>query len=521
MRQFIFHLSSLLLLTFVSFCSVAQSRDTIYLTGQTAAGKADSISVIISQNLVAQGKVVINKNDTIPFKVTQYSKPDLYLKSDSVYKKIKKDSLFKKSDSLYKKTKLHKIKTDSVYKAQAKLFKKSAFDFQRSRRLDSLKGLNWKTDSIRIKGNLQRLKSDLQRIKEDSARRNKNLQKKVISMEVSCPKNGTVSLVNMGRKLIIKTINAEKVKLETTIFAQADFKPKDIDWQQTMNILVEKNKNKIEIRRTNTKPVKAGHTINDANKTDGKNNVTEPEKYRVDNKSPLTVYVPPGVKLEIESRYNELTIMNNLVSVELDLTNTNLQMLDADKAVIKSRYGSVKAGAIKEADIDLLNCKFFSGNLDKLKINSKYSTVTFQNSRTIDIKSLSDQYHIAKADNITASKSFGKLNIDQLGNSIQLTGSSADLEIRTIDATAKLVQVNNKYADVKLPVVKLLNYTVKFDGINSNVFTPFEKIRTVASDSPKNSPTVFNTAFAKTVGDVKNDFTAFVVNCASCSVDFR
>lgn len=562
MQQLIFRLLPVPLFFLLAFKGMAQNKDTVYLIQNGVNVKSDSIRSSDGVLHVSGGHVYQLKSDTVPL----YKRHQAYVSSDSVYRKndsfyrkmstwtvqqsrrmdslkrlnfksdssyrrtkvfhVKKDSMFRKNDSLFRKKQILFKKNDSLFRKSDSLYRRTkTLNAAQSRRMDSLKRLNWKTDSVRIKGHLQKLKSDLNRIQSDSVRQIKNLQKKVISMEVSCNKNGTVSIVNLGRKLTIKTTNEDKVKLETYVFVQAGFDPKDVDWQKTMNILVEKNKNDIEIKRTNltskiaiaggqaSKGLSSGITSSSSVES----NIAEDKKYRVDKKSPLVVYVPAGVKLEVESRYNELLIMNNMTSVDLDLLNTDLQMQDADKAVIKSKYGTVKTGAIKNADIDLLNCKFISGNLNKSEINSKYSTVTLLNSGTIDIRSVSDQYNIASADYVTVNKSFGKMNIAQLGTSIKFTGSSADLEISAIDASATLVQVENKYADVKLPVEKLSNYTVKFDGISSKVFTPFEKVKPIASDSTYSS----NTSFTKTMGDVKKDFTAFVVNCLSCSVDFR
>lgn len=563
MQQILFRLLPVPVLFLLAFKGMAQHKDTVYLIRNGVGVKPDSIHSIETPVHVSGQNVYLLKSDSVPL----YKKNRHYIASDSFYRKndsfyrrtkafhVKKDSLFRKNDSLYRKAKYLQAKqyaqfkkNDSVFRKNHFIFKKNDSLFRRTdslfrrndsmfrrtktwspaqfRQMDSLKRLTWKIDSVRIKGHLQKLKSDLQRMKTDSVRQLKNGQKKMISMELSCHKNGTVSIVNLGRKLVIKTTSDEKVKLETFVFAQPGFDAKDVDWPKTMNILVEKNKNDIEIKRPNTgsKIVASGggsaKSLASTHTGSGiviNGNTTQPKTYRTDSKSPVVIYVPAGVKLEVESRNNELVIMNKMISVDLDLSNTTLQMQDADKAVIKSKYGTVKAGTIKDADIELINSKFSSGDLDKLEINSKYSTVMFQNSGTIDIKSVSDQYNIASANYVTANKSFGKMNIAQLGSSIKFTGSSADLEIRAIDATAKLVQVENKYADVKLPVEKLLNYTVKFDGTHSNVFTPFEKIRTVAADSTN----ITHASFTKTVGNVQNDFTAFVVNCISCSVDFR
>ena len=509
--------------------------DSLLLISKGIHVNADSIYIGKGTLKVAEGKIYHFSSDTMPehktrvlsdsiykkkntyytkTKVFHVQKDSLFYKRDSITRKLvrtRKDSVLRKQDVLMRKTKSLQLKQDSLKKLQ-KTYQAKTFTKTTLHRLDSLRSLNWKKDSARIKVRLETLKSNLKRLKQDTAQQKNNMQKKIISMELDCEKNSRVSIGNMGRKIVLKNTEEAKVKIETTIWVAEGFDDKALNPAKVLNIFLEKKKDEVQLGRTGTSTDSVGNIVSSRSAL-----LKDPVPYIVNNKSMLTIYVPAGARLSIESRYNDVTIMDNVIAVNLDLIHTNLLMQDAHNAIIKSKYGTVKAGAIREADIDLVNCNFVSGNLEKLQINSKYSTIRFDSSEAAEIKSVSDQYKIANANYITANKLFGKLDIAKLKNSIVLTGSSADIDIGDIEPSVKLIQVDNKYAEIKLPVEKLPNYHLQFDGINSNISPPFENsTESVPDSSVKTSP-----AFNKTVGDMKKDFTSLVVNCASCMVDFR
>lgn len=505
--------------------------DSIQLISKGIHVNADSIHIGRGTLKVADGKIYHFSSDTMPERKTRVLSDSIYKKKNTFYTKTKvfhvqKDSLFYKKDSTarklvrtlkdsvlrkqdvrVRKTRSLQLKQDSLRKLQKTYQTKTTLH-----RLDSLRSLNWKKDSARIKVRLETLKYNLKRLKQDTAQQKNNMQKKIISMELDCEKNSMVSIGNMGRKIVLKNTGESKVKIETTIWFAEGFDDKALNPAKVLNIFLEKKKDEVQLGRTGTSTDSVRNFVSSRSAL-----LKDPGPYIVNNKSVLTIYVPAEARLSIESRYNDVTIMDNVIAVKLDLIHTNLLMQDAHNAIIKSKYGTVKAGAIREADIDLVNCNFVSGNLEKLQINSKYSTIRFESSEAAEIKSVSDQYKIANANYITANKLFGKLDIAKLKNSIVLTGSSADIDIGAIEPSVKLIQVDNKYAEIKLPVEKLPNYHLQFDGINSNISPPFENSKeTVPDSSIKASP-----AFNKTVGDMKKDFTSLVVNCASCMVDFR
>ncbi len=507
-----------------------------------------SIIVFVAGSLFAKAQ---KSDSTIVLKVQQdsFKQYKVYaqsIKMDSVSRKIYKKNreLFtrKQNDSLFRKMKavnvcmdsmkirLRKMDThvrlDSLNKIRMR--KNIRFDslrvnmkfkrdsaFRKSmayQRMDSMKlktyMQNLKMDSVKLKIHLQNLKIHLQNLKVDSMR--VKMKERVITMEMPFTKDATVFIDNIGRKAIIRTTSSNKVKMQTTVSYDGDVKLNDAEWFAKMNLGFEQKEGGISIepierqaaeRRNNTKLFEK--------------KVSDDLNIRDNKKKALIVYVPVNAKLDIESKYADVAIENNIKYLKAEINNASLSMLNADKVVIESRSGGIKAGNIKDADLDLTNCTLISRDIDKLKINSRNSKASFENINQVVLKSTGDQYQITQAYGIEGNKNFGKMDIAKLKNNITLTGSSADVNISAIDKKAELIKIDNKYADVRLPVYNLKAYTVSFDGKNSKVFTAFQKVKT--SDSLKSA----SMGFSATVGDVQGSHTKFQINCSNCNVDFN
>lgn len=531
-RQLIFFLIAI----FFSICAFAQ-KDTVYLYKLPQGEKNDTLFVY--------GNSRLSINDSLVKRVfsSEHTKDSIYMLSgtgnfsnqkiyvihngDSFpkqYRLYEKQQLaYLKSDSMYKRAKMPYRSMDSLKRLQSNLYKEQQVFYKKNFKADSLNRLNWKTDSIRIKMELKRLKSDLQRIKLDSTRRGRGMEKRSVSFEVNCKPDGKVVIKNLSQKVIVRTFNENKVKIVTTVNVENGTDTDDVDWTKALNLEIESNKEGVTIsKQVRTVSLTATGSGNmtlaySNNKSVQGGEVVESKIYNTSSRTPLEIFIPVNAKVTIDSKYNDIIILNDLSSIEATLTNANIKMEAAQKAIINSRYGNVNAGAIGEANVVLLNCRFTSGDIDTFKINSRYSTVTFDNSRVIDITSISDQYQMNRVGSMTVNKAFGKLSLAYLSNSIVFTGSSSDLNIGAINSSASTVKIDNKYADMKLPLTSLENYSLNFDGKYSSVFTPFEKVRINAADSMHRA----SANFTRTAGSLNKNYTAFNVSCVSCSVDFR
>ena len=56
-----------------------------------------------------------------------------------------------------------------------------------------------------------------------------------------------------------------------------------------------------------------------------------------------------------------------------------------------------------------------------------------------------------------------------------MDGSNADVKIRNVGANVKLIKINNRYADIRIPLRDMKNYAVDFLGSYSTVYGDFER----------------------------------------------
>lgn len=221
----------------------------------------------------------------------------------------------------------------------------------------------------------------------------------------------------------------------------------------------------------------------------------------------IFVYLPVGAKLEIESRYAEVILENNISDVDARINNGNLTMKDADRLILNSSYGSVYASHIGNADLSLNHGWFHAKDIASLEINSKVSTVELGIVGKIKLNSNDDQYEVEAAGVISGGKNYGSLRILTLKNSLDLTGVNADIKVHNIEPGVTLVKIDGQYADLRLPVDNLKDYTVHFEGRGSNIYTPFERLVPTGS------------SFNVTIGNGKKN--SFQLKCSNCTVDMK
>jgi hypothetical protein len=268
----------------------------------------------------------------------------------------------------------------------------------------------------------------------------------------------------------------------------------------------------------------------------------------------LTLYIPADAKLDVVSKYADVTADHDLKSIKIKVSNGSLDMVNADNVIIISGYSNVSCGNISNADISATNGKLSIKNADQLSLNTKYTKVEADKCNTLVIKSTSDDYDIDEVKNISGTKTYGNLRLDKLTGSFDLKGSSADVKIKNIEPSVSTISLDNKYADVQFPTTTLKNYEVSFAGNYSSVFAPFERRdTTLATTSKQGSQDKINIvttgqgsttasgsilaplttmnglnasrrngqAFTAVVGDTKASHTIFKMVCNSCNVDFK
>jgi hypothetical protein len=319
----------------------------------------------------------------------------------------------------------------------------------------------------------------------------KNLKSREVTTEFPCNADATIFLENILRQVNIKTTNEKKVKLSITVYYEGKDEFTNEEWLRMMEVEVGGNAGKVVVKSENL----------------GKKNIGTLPPKRANINRILTLYVPAAARLNIESKYGDITIDNNIKELKARISNGGLTVKDVEKLNVISTYGRIHADNILSAEVDITNGNFSSKQCTMLTINSRNSTVESGSIKQLNIHSETDEYEIEEAGEISGTKNHGNLRITTLTKSLDIKGLNASIKLRSIEQGVSLIKIDDQYADLRLPVDNLKDYTVSFEGTDVVVFAPFEKAN--ATD----------TSFKTIVGSGKT--TSFQVKCTKCTVDFK
>lgn len=389
---------------------------------------------------------------------------------------------------------------------------------------------------------------------------------KEVSTEAAVAKGATIRIVNAGRNINIKTWAQPKVKLTVNLLDDETDKTKtEEEWWEYLNISVKTFSNRVEINSRggansggcNTCPTGwSGNNFSSA----GQSYAYVYDSYKGNDKKQvrkrvMDILIPEGTKLDIDSKGSDIVISSNIDDAVFDIQNASVDAQDVKKLRLTSRYSSVNFLNVSEAEVEFENGNFKANNLGDLDIDSKSSTVEYENGRYAYIRSQNDNYTIEAIDKMEGRKLYGEMRIETLNNKMDIEGNNADIKIRNFGNDVELVKINNKYADIRLPVKSLKNYAVNFYGLYSTVFTPFEKVAVKKDDDNEKGEKgekgekdekgasvplvagvmvngrafsrggfdgeVSPARFTGSVGDTKGKHTKFELVCHSCTVDFK
>jgi hypothetical protein len=355
-----------------------------------------------------------------------------------------------------------------------------------------------------------------------------------VTDEFPCDATATVYIGNIIRRVTVLTTHEKKVRLVTTVAYEGKSGYTNEDWLEKLELKVSGTAGNVKVKCGNMQPADNWDTRSIQStpfRPDRPHRTPAlPQRRQSDNsltpngtvifdsngnwlykkgniRRNIIVYIPVGVKLDIDSRYAEILLDSNIRAVDARITNGSMTMKDADRLTLASTYGSVYAANIGHAEVELYHGWFHAKDISTLNISSKVSTVELGALGRVKINSNDDQYDMEAAGVISGEKNYGSIRVITLRNLLDLTGVNADIKVHNLAPGVTLVKIDGQYADLRLPVDNLKDYTVHFEGRGSNLYTPFERLP--ATDS----------SFNVTVGTGKKN--SFQLKCSNCTVDMK
>ncbi len=380
-----------------------------------------------------------------------------------------------------------------------------------------------------------------------------DLKSKEVSKEIAAPKGADIYIENSSRGIVVKTWDQQKVKVTTTVYYEGESKLTDEEWLEKTNLSLKTLGSSVKIKSGSINGTfysygGSGGSINMSGSTlngvavfngSGQNLGTKSNMKRV-----VTVTVPVGSKLDIESRYADVEVPDNIGDLNVDISNGNLEAINLGKFILRAKYSNVNVGDVKTAEVEFMNGRFNAKNIDDLDIDSKYSTVEMASAKKLTLRSTNDEYEMEEAGEVRGRKNYGNLRITRLNTSLELDGANADIKIRNAGPALSMIKLDDKYADVRIPLRNTKNYSIDFTGAYSSVYGNFEK-KPVSMETKKDEP-AGSVAPAAAASDLQrvtvirgglswNDngpsrFTAAVgdgkglkidIKCQNCTVDFK
>lgn len=376
-----------------------------------------------------------------------------------------------------------------------------------------------------------------------------DLKSKEVSKEIAMPKGGEIYIENSSRAVVVKTWDQPKVKITTTIYYDGESKLSDDEWLEKSNISLKTLGTSVKIKSGNggnnfyTYSSNGNTIIANGNVSVWSDNGRVINGNKSSLKKVLTVTIPAGSKIDIESKYSDVTLPAGIGDVNVDLSNGNLEADNINKLTLRSKYSNINVGDIKTAEVEFTNGRFSAKNVDDLDIESKYSTIEMASAKKIVLRSTNDEYELEEAGEVRARKSYGNLRITKLNNSLEVDGQNADVKVRKVGTGLSLIKMDNRYADVRIPLRDTKSYSVDFAGTYSSVYGNFEKQpvpdKAKEGDSQGSAQGAISGTFNRSLptargwgdsGSGPSKFTAKVgdgsglkvdMKCQNCTVDFK
>lgn len=318
----------------------------------------------------------------------------------------------------------------------------------------------------------------------------KDVKSKEISQEINVAKSAEIFIDNTSRNLQIKTWEQPKVKVVTTVYFEGEGKLTDEEWFEKMNLSLKSVGNIVRIK---SGTISGGsYTIN-GNTFGWSGNpavaVFNDKGENIGSKSNvkrvITIYLPSSAKLDVDTKYADMQITGNVGTATISITNGNIEAESFAKLFLRSKYSNVNIENAAVAEVEFMNGRFNARTITDADLDTKYATVEIGSTKKTVFRSTNDEYEIDEAEELRGRKNYGNLRVTQLNGSLEMDGTNADVKIRNVGANLNMIKIDNKYADIRIPLRNIKNYTVNFNGAYSTVYGNFEKQPVVVEEAKK------------------------------------
>lgn len=209
----------------------------------------------------------------------------------------------------------------------------------------------------------------------------------------------------------------------------------------------------------------------------------------------VTVNAPHKAKLDITNKFGDIIVGNKNSKLKIAIEHGDLWVNDTiTSANIDMKFGKISSKKISHGSITLKNGAAKIAKSDQLYITSSGSKLNIESVRLLELNSSKDEIYIKYANNLQGNLEFSKLEVDLIGDEVNLSTKIADVKLNSFKKTNPTIHLEQQSSEFNINVAGLsfkfdalleqglLRIPVTFKNINTEIINNSKKIRKINAD---------------------------------------
>jgi hypothetical protein len=190
------------------------------------------------------------------------------------------------------------------------------------------------------------------------------------------------------------------------------------------------------------------------------------------------ISIPADRELQVVQKYGNVNMkdLTGKGTFEIKYGALNGQKLLSPDLSMDIAYSKVDIEAIKDLTLSLSYSKIKLEKGNNLKVETRYSGLTIENCKQIDASSKYDDYNIQSLNTLIINSMYTGISVGKLTEKLNLINGYGGVTIREIPAGFESINVENKYAGIKLGIATDASYKLNGKVRYSDIKHPDGKL---------------------------------------------
>lgn len=228
------------------------------------------------------------------------------------------------------------------------------------------------------------------------------------------------------------------------------------------------------------------------------------------------IMMPATNMLELKNSFGNINVGNLLGSTDIKLSygNMTLGKLESKENKVDLKYGDADIAYMKSADLDMAYGSLEIGEAGYLDLYARFAGIEMGKVSELLLDAQYESTEIGSVDILRGKTSFHSLEIDELFDRLDITGSYGEIEVTRVSKGFTLIDVYNEFGAIKLGISSSASYSLDASSSFGGIDYPESKaeVTSVKDEDFKSSVQAF-------IGDDKSSQAKVIVKSKNAEID--